>query len=177
MIVSFLYFNKGSIEENIMELISNMKQKASLFERTVKFGLRVHVIVRETEEQAREDARKLISKLDLELGKVKLKFGGGNGGHNGLSSIDEMIGNNYHRVRIGIDHPGTKDLVSNFVLNKYHPNQNIDLSYHSIILDGSSNFPLYQSIPRNIGFNREDEGTISELKYKEKSYITKGTLL
>ena len=42
--------------------------------------------------------------------------------------------------------------LSNFVLNKYHPNQNIDLTYHSIILDGSSNFPLYQSIPSEISF-------------------------
>ena len=57
--------------------------------------------------------------LDLELGKVKLKFGGSNGGHNGLSNIDEMIGNNYNRIRIGIDHPGTKSLVSNYVLNKF----------------------------------------------------------
>ena len=57
--------------------------------------------------------------LDLELGKVKLKFGGGNGGHNGLSNIDEMIGNNYNRIRIGINHPGSKNLVSNYVLNKF----------------------------------------------------------
>ena len=57
--------------------------------------------------------------LDLELGKIKLKFGGGNGGHNGLSNIDEMIGNNYNRIRIGINHPGSKDLVSSYVLNKF----------------------------------------------------------
>tara|TARA_B100000965_G_C19537066_1_gene733857 strand:- start:270 stop:830 length:561 start_codon:yes stop_codon:yes gene_type:complete len=61
--------------------------------------------------------------LDLELGKVKLKFAGGNGGHNGLSNIDEMIGNNYHRVRIGIDHPGNKNLVSSYVLNKFTENE------------------------------------------------------
>ena len=61
--------------------------------------------------------------LDLELGKVKLKFGGGNGGHNGLSNIDEMIGNNYNRIRIGIDHPGTKHLVSSYVLNKFTNNE------------------------------------------------------
>ena len=64
-----VYLMWPDTEENIIELVNNMKQKASLFERTVQFGLRVHVIVRETEEQAREDARKLISKLDLELGK------------------------------------------------------------------------------------------------------------
>ena len=53
------------------------------------------------------------------MGKVKIKFGGGNGGHNGLSSIDEMIGINYYRLRIGIDHPGIKHQVSNYVLNKF----------------------------------------------------------
>ena len=58
--------------------------------------------------------------LDLELGKIKIKLGGGTGGHNGLHSIDEMIGNNYYRLRIGIDHPGMKHLVSNYVLNKFN---------------------------------------------------------
>ena len=58
--------------------------------------------------------------LDLELGKVKVKVGGGNGGHNGLSNIDEMIGNDYYRIRIGIDRPGEKHLVSNYVLNKFN---------------------------------------------------------
>ena len=58
--------------------------------------------------------------LDLELGKVKVKVGGGNGGHNGLSNIDELIGNDYYRIRIGIDHPGEKHLVSNYVLNKFN---------------------------------------------------------
>ena len=57
--------------------------------------------------------------LDLELGKVKLKFSGGNGGHNGLSNIDEMMGKDYNRIRIGINHPGSKDLVSNYVLNTF----------------------------------------------------------
>ena len=57
--------------------------------------------------------------LDLELGKIKIKLGGGNGGHNGLSNIDEMIGNDYYRLRVGIDHPGMKHLVSNYVLNKF----------------------------------------------------------
>ena len=57
--------------------------------------------------------------LDLSLGKVKIKFGGGNGGHNGLSSIDEMIGVNYYRLRIGIDHPGINYQVSSYVLNKF----------------------------------------------------------
>ena len=57
--------------------------------------------------------------LDLELSKVKIKQGGGNGGHNGLESIDQFIGKNYFRIRFGIDHPGNKDLVSSYVLNKF----------------------------------------------------------
>ena len=57
--------------------------------------------------------------LDLKTAKIKIKIGGGNGGHNGLESIDNYIGNKYHRIRIGIDHPGNKDLVSNYVLNKF----------------------------------------------------------
>ena len=57
--------------------------------------------------------------LDLDLSKVKIKQGGGNGGHNGLESIDQFIGENYFRIRIGIDHPGHKDLVSSYVLNKF----------------------------------------------------------
>ena len=61
--------------------------------------------------------------LDLELGKVKIKLGGGNGGHNGLSNIDEMIGNGYYRIRVGIDHPGMKHLVSNYVLNKFNEDE------------------------------------------------------
>ena len=57
--------------------------------------------------------------MTLELSKVKIKQGGGNGGHNGLESIDKFIGENYFRIRIGIDHPGHKDLVSSYVLNKF----------------------------------------------------------
>ena len=60
--------------------------------------------------------------LDLVVGKVKIKTGGGNGGHNGLSSIDQTIGKNYKRLRIGIGHPGTKDLVSSYVLRKFDKN-------------------------------------------------------
>ena len=57
--------------------------------------------------------------LDLELSKVKIKQGGGNGGHNGLESIDQYVGENYFRIRIGIDHPVHKDLVSSYFLNKF----------------------------------------------------------
>ncbi|MBT3826741.1 MAG: aminoacyl-tRNA hydrolase [Nitrosomonadales bacterium] len=55
--------------------------------------------------------------LDIEPGKIKLKLGGGDGGHNGLKSIAESIkSKNFWRIRVGIGHPGNKSLVSNFVL-------------------------------------------------------------
>ena len=57
--------------------------------------------------------------LDLKTAKIKIKIGGGNGGHNGLESIDNHIGKKYNRIRVGIDHPGNKDLVTNYVLNKF----------------------------------------------------------
>ena len=54
--------------------------------------------------------------LDLETGKIKVKNGGSNGGHNGLESISENIGNDYNRIRVGIGHPGNKELVEKYVL-------------------------------------------------------------
>lgn len=57
--------------------------------------------------------------LDLALGKVRIKIGGGIAGHNGLRSINSMVSNKYVRVRIGIDHPQNKDLVSRYVLEDF----------------------------------------------------------
>ena len=57
--------------------------------------------------------------LDLIPGKVRVKRGGGNGGHNGLRSIDPRLGLDYRRVRIGIGHPGHKDRVTPHVLGNY----------------------------------------------------------
>ena len=57
--------------------------------------------------------------LDLSVAKIKIKIGGGNGGHNGLASIDDSIGNNYHRIRFGIGRPIRKNLVSSYVLKKF----------------------------------------------------------
>lgn len=57
--------------------------------------------------------------LDLAPGKVRVKIGGGNAGHNGLRSITREIGNDYRRVRLGIGHPGSKDLVLPYVLGAF----------------------------------------------------------
>ncbi len=57
--------------------------------------------------------------LDLEAGKIRIKQGGGNAGHNGLRSLSAHLGNDYWRVRIGIGHPGHKDRVSGYVLGDF----------------------------------------------------------
>jgi peptidyl-tRNA hydrolase, PTH1 family len=57
--------------------------------------------------------------LDLPPGKVRVKQGGGNAGHNGLNSLTAHLGNDYRRVRIGIGHPGDKALVHNYVLSNF----------------------------------------------------------
>ena len=57
--------------------------------------------------------------LDLPLGKLRVKKGGGHGGHNGLRSLDECVGKDYWRIRFGIAHPGDKDMVSDYVLSDF----------------------------------------------------------
>src|SRR5437660_11055988 len=57
--------------------------------------------------------------LELPPGKVRVKIGGGIAGHNGLRSISAHIGNDYRRVRLGIGHPGIKELVHPYVLSDF----------------------------------------------------------
>ena len=57
--------------------------------------------------------------IDLKPGKLRVKRGGGSAGHNGLRSIDAMIGPDYWRIRIGVGHPGIKELVQPYVLQNF----------------------------------------------------------
>src|SRR5215471_15542076 len=57
--------------------------------------------------------------IDLRPGKMRVKHGGGNAGHNGLRSIDACLGPDYWRVRIGVGHPGIKELVQPYVLQNF----------------------------------------------------------
>ena len=72
-----------------------------------------------------EEILVLHDELDLPPGSVKLKLGGGHGGHNGLKDIVATLGNNnnFYRLRIGIGHPGHRDLVAGYVLNKPSPSE------------------------------------------------------
>ena len=65
----------------------------------------------------------LYDELDLSLGEIKIKNSGGNAGHNGLRSISSKIGDNYWKLRIGVDHPGDKDEVTRHVLGNFKENE------------------------------------------------------
>ena len=65
-----------------------------------------------------EETLVIHDELDLPVGLIKLKLGGGHGGHNGLRDTIKALGtNNFYRLRMGIGHPGTKNDVVDFVLS------------------------------------------------------------
>ena len=63
--------------------------------------------------------------MDLPLCKIKVKKGGGAGGHNGLKSIDSQVGQNYYRVRIGVGKPAFKEQVVSWVLSDFSGNDKV----------------------------------------------------
>lgn len=78
--------------------------------------------------------------LDLAPGRVRVKKGGGAGGHNGLRSIDAHLGPDYWRVRLGVGHPGEKDRVTGHVLNDF---AKADEAWLTPLLDAVADaFPL-----------------------------------
>ena len=100
----------------------------------------------------------LYDELDLAPGKVRVKIGGGNGGHNGLRSIDPQIGLDYKRVRLGIGHPG-KEYVTHHVLGDF---AKADQSWLEPLLDG---------IGKNIGMliGGDDSGFMNKLALAVKA--------
>ncbi|MGE6783974.1 aminoacyl-tRNA hydrolase [Ensifer adhaerens] len=66
-----------------------------------------------------KDITVIYDELDLSAAKARIKVGGGHGGHNGIKSIDAHCGKDYRRMRLGIGHPGVKDLVHAHVLGDF----------------------------------------------------------
>ena len=75
-----------------------------------------------------EDIVVIHDDLDLPFGALRFKRGGGHGGHNGLKSIDSKIGREYIRVRMGIGKPEHRGEVVSYVLGKFSPQEEKDLS-------------------------------------------------
>ena len=81
------------------------------------------ICIRELIEYFKMDAADVIvfhDDLDIDVGKIKAKFGGSSAGHNGIESIDKFIGKDYSRVRIGIGKPEPKISISDYVLNDFN---------------------------------------------------------
>ena len=85
----------------------------------------------------------LQDELDLPLGKLRIKRGGGANGHNGIKDIDAAIGVEYWRIRLGIGHPGEKDAVHGHVLNNFS-NEEKPL-VEKILVALASHFALFWS--------------------------------
>ncbi|MDP3293837.1 MAG: aminoacyl-tRNA hydrolase [Nevskia sp.] len=79
--------------------------------------------------------------LDLPVGTLKLKRAGGHGGHNGLRSVHQHLGEEYLRLRIGIGHPGTKDQVLGYVLGR--PNSADDKLIRDGLIDAVNAIPVW----------------------------------
>ncbi len=73
--------------------------------------------------------------LDLDFARIKTKVGGGTGGHNGLKSIDSYIGKEYHRIRVGIGRPDTREQVSDYVLSNFSLTETKELEFviHEVV--------------------------------------------
>ncbi len=82
--------------------------------------------------------------IDLKPGKLRVKLGGGNAGHNGLRSIDREIGRDYWRVRFGIGHPGVKELVYPYVLQDF-PREEIEEWVGPLLESVAQTLPLLLS--------------------------------
>ena len=81
------------------------------------------ICIRELIEYFKMDAADVIvfhDDLDIDVGKIKAKFGGSSAGHNGIESIDKFIGKDYSRVRIGIGKPESTISISDYVLNDFN---------------------------------------------------------
>ena len=79
--------------------------------------------------------------LDLRPRKVRVKRGGGSAGHNGLRSIDALVGADYWRLRIGIGHPGIKELVHPYVLQNF-PAEEVKLWVEPLVEAVTETIPL-----------------------------------
>ena len=88
------------------------------------------ICIRELIEYFKIDAEDVIvfhDDLDVELGKIKVKFGGSSAGHNGIASIDKFIGKDYSRVRIGIGKPKNGIEVADYVLQNFDEDESVGI--------------------------------------------------
>ena len=84
--------------------------------------------------------------LDLALGKIKFKNGGGSAGHNGIKNIDKNIGNDYYRIRIGIKNLEKSFIPEKFVLSKFNKKEKNEIDKKIVLIYENINFILKKEI-------------------------------
>tara|TARA_B100001027_G_scaffold42751_1_gene27553 strand:+ start:4869 stop:5429 length:561 start_codon:yes stop_codon:yes gene_type:complete len=100
----------------------NINEKKVYAIKPLTFMNNSGICIRELIEYFKIDAENIIvfhDDLDIDFGKIKTKFGGSSAGHNGIESIDNFIGKDYSRVRIGIGKPNDKIPISDYVLKDF----------------------------------------------------------
>ncbi|MFC5757088.1 MULTISPECIES: aminoacyl-tRNA hydrolase [unclassified Rhizobium] len=120
----------------------------------------------------------IYDELDLPAGKARLKTGGGHGGHNGIKSLDAHCGREYRRLRLGIGHPGVKDLVHNHVLGDFAKADQAwleplldTLADNAEMLVRNEDSQLMNKIALALGGKPEEEKPKPEKKPAAKSHI------
>jgi len=107
------------------------------------------ICIRELIEYFKIDAEDVIvfhDDLDIDFGKIKVKFGGSSAGHNGIESIDKFIGKEYSRVRIGIGKPKTKIDVSDHVLKDFDNDEMLELEKITSSITNSISFLINKKL-------------------------------
>jgi PTH1 family peptidyl-tRNA hydrolase len=84
--------------------------------------------------------------LDLAIGKIKFKFGGSSAGHNGIKNIDKHIGNEYYRIRIGINSKCNYNEVSKFVLSDFESDEKALIHNKINLIDKNINYVLKKDL-------------------------------
>ena len=100
----------------------NINEKKVYAIKPLTFMNNSGICIRELLEYFKIDSENVIvfhDDLDVDFGKIRVKFGGSSAGHNGIASIDKFIGKDYSRVRVGIGKPKEKRTVSDHVLENF----------------------------------------------------------
>ena len=124
---------KGLVEEMSVMLIkpqtfmNNSGKSVSQFINFYKIPLE-HVFV-------------IYDDMDMVVGKLRVRSGGSDAGHNGIKSINSFVSNLYIKVKIGIGHPGNKDLVSKYVLQEFRQQEEID-TINELYIDIAENIKV-----------------------------------
>ena len=108
----------------------------------------------------------IYDELDLAPGKLRIKTGGGSGGHNGIKSIDAHCGKEYRRMRLGIGHPGSREKVIGYVLNDF---AKVEADWLDPLLNAIADHAPLLATGEDASFMNKvalDTGTVKETPYQ-----------